>query len=99
MEKSEATDKALQEVASLPINKKVYTSIATLGENKTILSIGCNTAFLETLLKKKGNKVYGIDIDKEAIKNARQYLDDVYCLDIQKVKKLPFQKEYFDIIL
>lgn len=99
MEKSETAYKALQEIACLPINKKVYTSIATLGANKTILSIGCNTAFLETLLKRKGNKVYGIDIKKEAVTNARRYLDGAYCLDIQKVKKLPFQKEYFDIIL
>lgn len=99
MEKSETAYKALQEITCLPINKKVYTSIATLGANKTILSIGCNTAFLETLLKRKGNKVYGIDINKEAVANARQYLDGVYCLDIQNVKKLPFQKEYFDIIL
>lgn len=99
MGKNDVVYKALQEVACLPINKKVYTSIATLGANKTILSIGCNIALLEKLLKKKGNKVYGIDIDKEAVATARQCIDGAYCLDIQKIKTLPFQKEYFDIIL
>ncbi len=78
------------------INKGVYKYI---GANKCILSVGCGSALLETLVKKQNNHVYGIDISPENVQEAKRKLDGAFLCDIEKAKKLPFKKESFDIII
>ena len=78
------------------VNKGVYKYI---GANKCILSVGCGSALLETLVKKQNNQVYAVDISPENVQKAKQELDGAFLCDIEKVKKLPFKKESFDIII
>ncbi len=78
------------------INKGVFKYI---GVNQQILSIGCGIGLLEAEAKKKGNRVYGVDISQENIKKASKVLDGVFLCDLEKVETLPFSIEMFDIII
>lgn len=67
--------------------------------NKKILDVGCSEGALGKFLRReKSAKVVGIDISKEAIKAARNNLDDAFVIDIE-CEQLPFRKNKFDIII
>jgi 2-polyprenyl-3-methyl-5-hydroxy-6-metoxy-1,4-benzoquinol methylase len=67
------------------------------GKN-TILEIGCADGYIGKILKKKGNKVYGIEISTKTGLEAKKYLDKVYIGNIE-TDKFPLKKKSFDIVL
>ena len=50
---------------------------------KTVLDIGCGRANLAATLKEKGYIVSGIDISDEALKEAREFLEDSFCFNVE----------------
>jgi 2-polyprenyl-3-methyl-5-hydroxy-6-metoxy-1,4-benzoquinol methylase len=71
-----------------------------IGRNKTVLEVGPATGYITRILKAMGNRVYCIEIDKEAAKEAEKYCDktivgDIEELDLDKY----FEPEQFDVIL
>jgi len=67
--------------------------------NQKILDIGCGVGNLGEFLKKKFNSViYGIDISKTAINEAKKKLDFVKRLDIEK-EDPNFKPCFFDVIV
>ncbi|OGD86268.1 hypothetical protein A2164_03785 [Candidatus Curtissbacteria bacterium RBG_13_35_7] len=86
---------------SYNIKKKRLNKILELAfpvKGKLVLDIGCSTGYLGSILQKKGAKVFGIDISKNAVKEARKQLFSAQELDLNE-QKLPFKKNYFDLII
>jgi 2-polyprenyl-3-methyl-5-hydroxy-6-metoxy-1,4-benzoquinol methylase len=71
--------------------------------NSTILELGCHTGLLSRLLVEKKNCIVtGIDINKEAINVAQEYLLDGFILDLEdypEMEKVLLNKRFDCIIL
>lgn len=66
--------------------------------NALVLDVGCSNGLQGKYLRKeKGCRVYGVDISRQAIQEARKNLDKATIMDIEK-DGLPF-KEKFDVII
>jgi len=63
-----------------------------------ILDVGCATGFLARELQKRGHEVIGIEIDKEAAKEAKKYCSKVI-VESADSPKIQFPKESFDVII
>ena len=69
---------------------------------KRILDMGCGNGRHVVFFARQGFDVYGIDISKEAIEVARKWLDREGLkahLKVGDIEKLPFEDEYFDVIV
>lgn len=74
---------------------KVYNLISN---NSVVLDIGCSSGnFGRTLIKEKGCKVDGIELDSEDVKRAKKELRNVWQLDIER-DTLPKNLERYDYI-
>jgi len=80
------------------LDKKISLAIIDQYNFKSILDIGCGKGTFTHLLKKKNNRVTGIDISETAINKAKgKYPEiDFRCLDTNIVVEL---KQYFDLVL
>lgn len=63
-----------------------------------ILSVGCNTGGLERVIlrEKPGSVVYGIDIQAETVRRARQ---KGVIARVGTAEKLPYEDRFFDIVI
>lgn len=83
------------------ISKRRKEAIIALLEdikNTTVLDVGCSTGYLGKEFIDRGAKVYGIDISKKALNEARKVLTKVNIIDLNK-QKLPFSRGQFDLIV
>lgn len=64
---------------------------------KKILDIGCGTGIYARILKRRGAKMFGIDISPNMIEIARSHVPDVD-FRVGSVSKLPYKNGYFDIV-
>lgn len=64
-----------------------------------VLDIGCSVGHLARELKKKNCKVWGMDIDAEAVKEASAVCEEVVVADFDAIPVLPFADRQFDAIL
>lgn len=68
------------------------------GFHKTILEIGCNDGFIGEKLLQQKNDVYGIDIVRKNLAQAKKRgLKTKFC-NVEK-QKLPFQRDFFDVVI
>lgn len=82
----------------IPGDKERIKKIVELtGVGEKILDIGCGIGLIGEQIKKKGNIVYGIDLSKGAVNNARKKGIIAKVADIQK--KIPFKNNFFDGII
>lgn len=66
--------------------------------NRKILSIGCGPAVdIEFLIEE--NEVHGVDISDLALHLAKEKGVITHKIDLEKDKSLPFENDYFDIII
>ena len=70
-----------------------------IGSNLKILDIGSANGLFDNELKKKQNKVFGIEISGVMAEKSKKYLDKVVVGDIEEMSVLPWKKNYFDVIL
>ncbi|HYM65396.1 MAG TPA: class I SAM-dependent methyltransferase [Candidatus Sulfotelmatobacter sp.] len=85
----------------MPFTKgSLYDKINRLLVNgQIILDVGSANGSFSRVLKKRKNKVYGIEISDTMAKISKKYLDEVIVGDIEELKVLPWKKNYFDTIL
>jgi len=67
-------------------------------KNKKILDLGCGTGVLSKILKRRGAKVFGVDVSPKMIDLAKSNVKGV---DFRtgSVYKLPYKSNYFDIVV
>jgi SAM-dependent methyltransferase len=70
------------------------------GRNKRVLEVGTSTGYISKILKARGNRVVGIEIDKESGEIAKQYCESMIIGDVEE---LDFEKylepSSFDVIM
>lgn len=76
-----------------------YRILNYVKKNQVILSMGCGSGEMEGEIKSLGNSVYGMDIDAELIKNANKKIDKAIIANIEKIDSLPFDNNFFDVII
>jgi methionine biosynthesis protein MetW len=64
-----------------------------------VLELGCATGYVSKLLKQKGCRVTGIELDEDAAREAEQYCVHVYPGDIHQLLSAGTLKGRFDCIL
>ena len=70
-----------------------------VGCGQKILDVGCGTGTLGFEIKKRGNEVWGLDINKKAIDLAKKKLDKTFLYDAADPDDLPIKDEKFDVIV
>jgi len=75
---------------------KIESFLPSLNGNETFLDIGCGHGSVSSELIKKGYKVSGIEINKDAIKSLEQKGFEVFQKDISKPLEL---NKRFDIVM
>ncbi|MEW6001035.1 MAG: class I SAM-dependent methyltransferase [Nitrospirota bacterium] len=76
----------------------IYKLIKDYGRDVRILEVGCSGGALLKFLKKQGfKKLYGIDIDKDAIEICRQ--KDISDVSVADAEKTAFKDQKFDLII
>lgn len=78
--------------------EKIRFILEEVGENKTVLDVGCHDGFIGEMLLKKKNKVFGVDIVKKSLEIARQRGLIVKLIDVER-ERLPFPEDYFDVVI
>lgn len=69
-----------------------------LKKNSKVLEIGCAKGYLLSELKKKGMKIFGIDISKYAAKHSnRNIRKNIKILNVEK--GIPFKDNFFDLVI
>ena len=75
---------------------KIYSLIP---EGINVLDVGCHTGKFGAVLKQKGCRVTGIEINAAAAEQARRILDDVQIADVEAVGTFDESNEKYDAIL
>ena len=98
--RAEKRMKEYLETAELPYRKIIIEYLKSFGEIESILEIGCGvgTNLLNIKEKYPEIKLAGIDINAQAINQAKELLPQAE-LKIGKANKLPFPDKSFDVIL
>lgn len=75
---------------------RIKLSLELIGKNKKVLDIGCYDGYVSEKIKKLGNKVFGIEISKEAVNlcNGR----GIKCSEQDIEEKFPFSDNTFDVV-
>ena len=66
-------------------------------KHKKILDIGCNIGVSLSFLD-RSNQIYGIDINKDLITQAKKYSPNFHLIEAN-MNKLPFENNSFDVII
>lgn len=96
----ETTDFAdVEQLVVYLIHLRAYEEAARLGQNKSILDVGCNNGYGIEVMKRLGcSRVAGMDVSPDALRSARQRLGLEAELYLYDGKKLPIESGTFDII-
>lgn len=75
--------------------------IRNIPYNLRVLDVACGRGFLGEAIKRKGNYVVGIDLDKDSVNVSGMLLDEAYLADVACFEDLPAEvkNKRFDIIL
>ncbi|MFY0518394.1 glycosyltransferase [Lysinibacillus sp. UGB7] len=77
-----------------------YQSIQDLVKGKTILDAACGEGYGSDILSNQANQVFGMDIDEEAVAHAKNtYVKPNLQFLVGSIGKLPFNDDFFDIIV
>lgn len=77
-----------------------YQSVTELVKNKTVLDAACGEGYGSDILSKSAYHVYGLDIDEQSIKHAKETYGKLN-IDflVGSIEKLPFEDAFFDVIV
>ncbi len=67
-------------------------------KGKKVLDLGCGTGRHTLKIKKKGAKVWGIDLSQKMIEIAKKEIKDVD-FRVGSVYKLPYKSNFFDVVM
>jgi len=74
------------------------TSLLKYVKNKKVLDLGCGTGRHTKILKKRGAKVWGIDLSPKMLEIAKSEIKGVD-FKVGSVYKLPYKSNFFDIVV
>jgi 2-polyprenyl-3-methyl-5-hydroxy-6-metoxy-1,4-benzoquinol methylase len=80
------------------VPQKLHFILSSIGTGKRVLDVGCNDGYTASFIIKQQNEVYGVDIGKSDLMIAKKRGLKVKVCDITK-GKLPYPKNYFDVVL
>ena len=66
---------------------------------KKVLDVGCASGYLAKRLIKKGCQIFGIEIDKQAAREAEKHCQKVINADVELIDELSFPNKFFDVII
>jgi ubiquinone/menaquinone biosynthesis C-methylase UbiE len=78
------------------IVKPMLRMLKKEGENLKVLDAGCGDGSVSELIIKKGYRVWGIDNNREVLKEAQKRGVKIFEGDLEK--DFPFQNNFFDVI-
>lgn len=77
-----------------------YQSVTCLIKNKIVLDAACGEGYGSDILSKTAQQVYGVDIDEQSIKHAKEtYGKSNLDFLVGSIEKLPFEDEFFDVVI
>ena len=77
-----------------------YIFARDLVKNKKVLDAACGTGYGTALLAQSAERVFGIDISKEAISYAESnYSAKNVNFAVANIEKLPFESDFFDVVV
>jgi 2-polyprenyl-3-methyl-5-hydroxy-6-metoxy-1,4-benzoquinol methylase len=86
----------------VPLNTRPYGGherlLALAGSPERALDIGCSSGYLARRLVERGATVVGIDVDEEAVQEARKICEQVLIGDVETME-LPLPEGSFDLVL
>ena len=91
------SSRATQKLAYGPGVERIYSE--WIGHGKVVLDIGCHEGYAGSDLIKNNNVVYGVDIVKDNVDRALSKGIKAIHLDITEDKPLPFEDNFFDVII
>jgi ubiquinone/menaquinone biosynthesis C-methylase UbiE len=74
------------------------SSLLKYVRNKKILDLGCGTGRHTIILKKRGAKVWGLDLSPKMLEIAKSEIKDVD-FKVGSVYKLPYKSNFFDVVV
>lgn len=86
----------------VPAVEKIYRKIKTAASGQRFLDAGCGKGELLYFMARKNYKVFGIDYSKAAIKMSTDFLNyhkTKATVFIADVRKIPFEGNFFDIVI
>ena len=82
------------------VNTSHALLVELIGPDRRVLDVGCATGYLGRVLKQRGCRVSGVELDPEAAEAAEQVLDTVLVGDVQSLDLVGhFGKESFDVVV
>lgn len=75
---------------------RIKKVLEMIGSKNKVLDIGCDNGTIGSLIRKKGNEVYGVDLSVDAIKFAKEKEIQVLVADMKSI--FPFLENSFDVV-
>jgi 2-polyprenyl-6-hydroxyphenyl methylase/3-demethylubiquinone-9 3-methyltransferase len=73
--------------------------LSEIGENKTVLDIGCGAGILANALSKEGHTVYGIDLSPSSLSVAKNHdATKRVSYEVANAYALPYADQMFDVV-
>ncbi|MDD1505870.1 glycosyltransferase, partial [Lysinibacillus sp. CNPSo 3705] len=77
-----------------------YQSVIPLLKNKVVLDAACGEGYGSEILSTQARQVYGMDIDEKSITHAKKtYIKSNLDFIVGSIEELPFEDDFFDIIV
>ena len=70
-----------------------------IGTDKRVLDIGCASGYMARELKNQRCRTWGIELDPEVARQARDCCEEVIEANVELLEELPYPYEFFDVIL
>lgn len=78
-------------------------ALKCISSDDKVLDAPCGSGYGSKLLASKNAQIYGVDIHKGAIEHAKEFFSDdlvsFYVGDIENLKNLFLQNDYFDVVV
>jgi 2-polyprenyl-3-methyl-5-hydroxy-6-metoxy-1,4-benzoquinol methylase len=86
----------------VPLNERRHRAhaklLAAVGNGKRVLDVGCSSGYLAQPLSERANTIVGIELDREAAREAEQFCERVLVGDVETME-LPLEPASFDVVL
>lgn len=77
-------------------DRRVYEMVEP---KSRVLDVGCGLGDLAAALAEKDCSVVGIELDREMVSEARKKCKKVIQADVEKLRRLPFPRKHFDVMI
>lgn len=68
-------------------------------KNSFVLDVGCGGGYIDKKLREKNCSIVGIELEENRAAKAAKYCDDVILADAEKIEKLLYPENSFDVVV